>query len=124
MFYGHAGHLDEFYFRHKRMEKKCFDYARNLYHDEFIDFLPHTSCRALPRFFHGPNDLSYGFGSRENIFVPRCLGYGPRPHRGDRPLCSHGFLARGAYSHLEPSRFDSPRFLRRDSCPTPSNGEV
>jgi hypothetical protein len=79
MFCGHAGHLDKFCFRHKRMEKRHVDYARNSYRDEFIDFppcsyshvpprscsrtLPHTSPRALPRVSHGPNHHSYGFGS-------------------------------------------------------------
>jgi hypothetical protein len=38
MFYGCVGHLDEFYFRCKRMEKSRVDYARNSYHDEFINF--------------------------------------------------------------------------------------
>jgi hypothetical protein len=38
MFCGHAGHLDEFYFYHKRIEKRRFDYAKNSYRDEFIDF--------------------------------------------------------------------------------------
>jgi hypothetical protein len=33
--------MDEFCFRRKRMEKRCVDYARNLYHNEFIDFTPH-----------------------------------------------------------------------------------
>jgi hypothetical protein len=71
MFYGSAGHLDEFFFLHKRIEKRCFEYARNSYHDEFFDFLPHsysrasprTSSRALSHFSHGPNHLSYSFGS-------------------------------------------------------------
>jgi hypothetical protein len=62
MFYGCADHLDEF-FSHKRMEKRCFDYARNSYCDEFIDFRPRTSSHALPHFFHGPNHRSYSFGS-------------------------------------------------------------
>jgi hypothetical protein len=70
MLCGCAGHLDEFYFRCKRMEKMRFDYARNSYRDEFIVFLPRTSSRALPHFFHGPNHHSYGFGSQENSFVP------------------------------------------------------
>jgi hypothetical protein len=63
MFYGRAGHLDEFCFCHKRIEKRRFDYARNSYHYEFIDFLSRTSSRASPHFFHGPNHHSYGFGS-------------------------------------------------------------
>jgi hypothetical protein len=62
MFCGHAGHLDEFCFHHKRM-KMCVNYAKNSYHDEFIDFPPHFSSRALSHFSHGPNHRSYGFGS-------------------------------------------------------------
>jgi hypothetical protein len=49
MFCGHTGHLDEFCFRHKRIEKMCFDYTRNSYHDEFSDFLPRSFSRALSR---------------------------------------------------------------------------
>jgi hypothetical protein len=79
MFSGRAGQLDEFCFRCKRIEKRHLDYARNSYCDEFIDFLscshsrvpphsyshasPRTSSRALSRFFHGPSNRSYGFGS-------------------------------------------------------------
>jgi hypothetical protein len=61
IFYGRAGHMDEFYFRRKRVEKRHFDYDRNSYHDEFIDFLPCTS-RASSHFFNGPNHRSYDFG--------------------------------------------------------------
>jgi hypothetical protein len=38
MFCGLAGHLDEFCFRGKRIEKRRLDYVRNSYHNEFIDF--------------------------------------------------------------------------------------
>jgi hypothetical protein len=124
MFCGHVGHLDEFCFCHKRIEKRCLDYARNSYHDEFIDFPPRTSSHASPHVFYGPNHRSYGFSSQENSFVPRRFGYGPGPHRGDRPPCRHGFSSKGAYSHFEPSRFDSTHFSRHGSCPTCSNGEV
>jgi hypothetical protein len=78
MFCGYTGHLDEFCLRHKRIERRRVEYARNSYRDEFIDFpprsysrilprsysraLPHTSC-ALPQFSYGPNHRSYGFGS-------------------------------------------------------------
>jgi hypothetical protein len=41
MFCGRAGHLDEFCFRRKRIEKMHFDNARNSYCDEFSDFPPH-----------------------------------------------------------------------------------
>jgi hypothetical protein len=42
MFCGCADHLDEFCFRCKRIEKRCIDYVRNSYRDEFIDILPHS----------------------------------------------------------------------------------
>jgi hypothetical protein len=63
MFCGSTGHMDEFYFHRRRIENRRLDYSRNSYRDEFIDFLPHTSSRASPHFFHGPNHCSYGFGS-------------------------------------------------------------
>jgi hypothetical protein len=78
MFGGRADHLDEFYSRRKRIERRRVEYARDSYRDEFIDFpprsyshipphfysraLPHTSSCALPQFAHGPNHRSYGFG--------------------------------------------------------------
>jgi hypothetical protein len=71
MFCGRAGHLDEFCFQHKRIERRRVEYARNSYHDEFIDFSPRsyshvpprTSSHVFPQFFYGPNHHSYGFGS-------------------------------------------------------------
>jgi hypothetical protein len=127
-----AGHLDEFCFQRKRIERRRYDYARNSYHDEFSDFpprsfsraLPHTSSRALSQFAHGPNHHSYGFGSRENRFEPRRFGYDPRPHRGDRFPCRPVFPAGGSYTHLEPRHLDGPCFLRHGSCPTQPSSEV
>jgi regulator of replication initiation timing len=79
IFCGRAGHLDEFCFRRKRIERRHAEYARDSYHDEFIDFpprsyshvplrfysrdSPHTFSYALPQFTYGPNHRSYGFGS-------------------------------------------------------------
>jgi hypothetical protein len=71
MFCGRASHLNEFCFCRKRIEKRHFEYARNSYPDEFLDFpprsysrvSPRTSSRALPCFSHGPNHHSYGFSS-------------------------------------------------------------
>jgi hypothetical protein len=78
MFCGCAGHLEEFYFWRKRIERRRIEYARDSYCDEFIDFLPRsyshilrrfysralprTFSRVLPQFAHGPNHRSYGFG--------------------------------------------------------------
>jgi hypothetical protein len=45
-----AGHLDEFCFRHKIIERRV-EYARNSYRDEFIDFPPHSYSHAPPRFY-------------------------------------------------------------------------
>jgi hypothetical protein len=100
MFCGGAGHLEEFCFRRKKIERRRVKYAKNSYRDEFIDLLPHsyshvpphsnshallcTFSRGVSCFSHGPNYHSYGFGSRENCFEPRRFGYGPRPHHCDR----------------------------------------
>jgi hypothetical protein len=86
MFCGRAGHLDEFCFRRKRIERRRVKYTRDSYRDEFIDFPPHSYSHVLPRFYsrasprtfpralprtssgvlpqfaHGPNHHSYGFG--------------------------------------------------------------
>jgi hypothetical protein len=147
MFCGRAGHLDEFCFRRKRIERSV-EYARDSYHDEFIDFPPHsyshvpprfysrasprtfsralprTSFGALPQFAHGPNHRSYGFGPRENRFEARRFGYGPRPHRGDRFPRRPDFPAGGSFPHLEPRHLDGPRFPHRRSRPTRPSGEV
>jgi hypothetical protein len=148
MFCGRAGHLDEFCFRQKRIERRRVEYARDSYCDEFIDslsrsyshvppcfysrasprafsrVLPRTSSGALPQFTHGPNHHSYGFGPRENRFEPRCFVYGPRPHRGDRFPRRSGFSAGGSFPHFESRHLDGPRFSRRGSCPTRPSGEV
>jgi hypothetical protein len=50
MFCGRAGHLAEFCFRHKRIERRCVEYARYSYRDEFIDF-PHRSYSHVPSLF-------------------------------------------------------------------------
>jgi hypothetical protein len=140
MFCGRAGHLDEFCFRWKRIERRRVEYARDSYRDEFIDFpprsyshvpphvysraSPRTFSRTLPQFAHGPNHRSYGFDQRENRFEPRHFGYSPRPHRGDRFLRRPGFPTGGSFPHFEPRHLDSPRFSRRDSRPTQASGEV
>jgi hypothetical protein len=140
MFCDRAGHLDEFCFRRKRIERMRVEYATNSYRDEFIDFpprsyshvLPHFYSRASPRtsscaftqFSYGPNHRLYDFRSRENRFEPRCLGYGPRHHCGDRFPCRPDFSAGGSYAHFEPGHLDGPHFSRLGSCPTQPSSEV
>jgi hypothetical protein len=81
MFYDCADHLDEFCFRHKRIERRHVEYARNSYRDEFIDFPPHsyshfpprfyswasprTSSRAFPQFAHVSPSLIWFWSTRE-----------------------------------------------------------
>jgi hypothetical protein len=132
IFCGRVGHLDEFCFRCKRIERRRLDYARNSYRDDFSDFLPHsfshtlphTSSHALSHLPHVPNHRSYGFGSRENIFEPRRFGYGPHLHRGDHFPRRHIFPTGGSHTHFEPRHLDGPHFPRRGSCPTCSSDVV
>jgi hypothetical protein len=51
MFCGRAGHLDEFCFWRKRIERRRAEYARDSYRDEFIDFLPRSYSHVPPRFY-------------------------------------------------------------------------
>jgi hypothetical protein len=140
IFCGRASHLDEFCFRRKRIERRRVEYARDSYHDKFIDFppcsyshvpprfysraLPRTFSRVLPQFAHGPNHHSYGLGPQENRFEPRRFGYGPRPHHGDRFPRRPGFPAGGFFPHFESRHLDGPRFPRHGSRPTRPSGEV
>jgi hypothetical protein len=119
-----AGHFDEFYFRCKRIEKRRFNYARNLYHNEFIDFPPRTYSRVPSHFFYESNHRSYDFGSQKNNFVIRRFSYDPSSHRGDCFPRRHGFPARGSYTRFEPKHLDGPHFPHRGSRPTGSNGKV
>jgi hypothetical protein len=128
VFCGRADHLDEFCFWCKRIDRSCFEYARNSYRDEFFEFppraSPRTSSRAFPQFAHRPNHRSYGFGSRENHFEPRCFDYGPRPHRGDRFPRRPSFSVGGPHTHFEPKHLDGPHFFYHGSDPTGPSGEV
>jgi hypothetical protein len=132
MFCDRAGHLDEFCFRWKRIERRRVEYARNSYLDEFLDLPPRSYSRVPPRsysralsqFTYGPNHRSYGLGPRENCFEPRRFGYGPHPRRGDRFPCMPGFSARGSFTHLKSRHLDGPHFPRCGSRPTRPCGEV
>jgi hypothetical protein len=148
MFCGRAGHLDEFCFRRKRIERRRVEYARDSYRDEFIDFLPRSyshvpphfysrasprtfSCAlprtfsgALPQFAHELNHHSYGFDPRENRFEPRRFGYGPRPHRGDRFPRRPSFPSGGSFPHFKSRHLNGPHLPHHGSRPTRPSGEV
>jgi hypothetical protein len=51
MFCGCTGHLDEFCFRQKRIERRRVEYARDSYRDEFIDFPPRSYSHVPPCFY-------------------------------------------------------------------------
>jgi hypothetical protein len=101
-----------------------FDYVRNSYRDEFIDFPPLSYSRALPQFSYGPNHRSYSFGSRENRIAPRRLGYGTHPHCGDHFSCGPDFSGGASHSQFELRHLDGPYFSHLSSHATGSNGEV
>jgi hypothetical protein len=56
--------------------------------------------------------------------MPRCFGYDPRPHHGDRFPHRPDFPTGWSFTHLEPRHLDDPRFLHRGSRPTQTNGEL
>jgi hypothetical protein len=85
---------------------------------------PRTSSRSLSHFSHGSNHRSYDFGSRENSFVSRRFGYGPRPHRGDHFPCRPDFPIGGSDTHFELRHLNNPHFFHHGSRPTRPNSEV
>jgi hypothetical protein len=56
--------------------------------------------------------------------VPRCFGYSPHFHRGDRFLRRPDFPVGGSHTHFEPRHLDGPHFPPRGSCPTQSSDVV
>jgi hypothetical protein len=63
MFCGSAGHLDEFYFRWKRIERGRVEYARDSYRDEFIDFLPRSYSHVPPRTYSHASSRTFSRAS-------------------------------------------------------------
>jgi hypothetical protein len=51
MFCCRAGHLDEFCFRQKRIERSHIEYTRDSYCDEFIHFPPRSYSHVPSRFY-------------------------------------------------------------------------
>jgi hypothetical protein len=56
--------------------------------------------------------------------VPRCFGYGPRPHRGGHFPRRLDFPDGGCHNHFGPKHLDNPCFPHHGSCPTRPSGEL
>jgi hypothetical protein len=96
IFYGRAGHLNDFCFRRKRIERRCVEYARNSYRDEFIDFPPRSYSHVPPYFYSrvSPRTSSRAFTPFSYVPNRRSNDFGDRfPHRPSFP-------AGGSYTHL------------------------
>jgi hypothetical protein len=131
MFCGHVSHLDEFYFRCKRIEKMHFDYARNSYRDEFSDFFLALSLALcltllLVLCLISLMDLTVAHMVlvHERTTLCLCFGYGLCPHRGDRFSRRSDFPAGGSHTHFELRHLDGPGFPHRGSHPTWSSDVV
>jgi hypothetical protein len=96
IFYGRAGHLNDFCFRRKRIERRRVEYARNSYRDEFIDFPPRSYSHVPPYFYSrvSPRTSSRAFTPFSYVPNRRSNDFGDRfPHRPSFP-------AGGSYTHL------------------------
>jgi hypothetical protein len=69
MFCGSAGHLNEFCFRRKRIERRRVEYARNSYLDEFLDLPPHSYSCVPPRSY------SHASPHTSSCALPRTSSY-------------------------------------------------
>jgi hypothetical protein len=125
MFCSRAGHLDEFCFRRKRIERRRVEYARDSYRDEFFDVLPQSYSRIPP---HSYSRASSHIFSRAS---PRTFSHAsPRTSSSASPQFTHGQNHRSygfgpRENHFEPRRFGyGPRphrgdcFLCRPGFPT------
>jgi hypothetical protein len=125
MFCGRAGHMDEFCFRRKRIERRCVEYARNSYLDEFLDLPPRSYSRVPPRSYSraspctflraSPRTFSRALPRTSSCALPQ-FAHGPNHH-------SYGFGPRE--NRFEPRYFGygsrthrGDRFPRRPGFPT------
>jgi hypothetical protein len=148
MFCGRAGHLDEFCFQRKRIERRRVEYARDSYRDEFIDFMPHSYSHVLPRSYSRVSSPTFYVLCLTLLLVP-CLSslidltiaHMVLVHERtalslDALVTTHVlvvvivshiglvFLLEGYSPHFESRHLDGPRFPRRGSRPTRPSGEV
>jgi hypothetical protein len=63
IFCGCAGHLDEFCFQLKRIERRHVEYARDSYRDEFFDVSPQSYSRIPPRSYSRASSRTFSHAS-------------------------------------------------------------
>jgi hypothetical protein len=118
IFCGRVGHLDEFCFRRKRIERRRVEYARDSHRDEFFDVPPHSYSRIPPRSYSrtlsstfsraSPRTFSCALPHTSSSASPQ-FAHGPNHH-------SYGFGPRE--NRFERRRFGySPRPHRGDHFP-------
>jgi hypothetical protein len=84
LFCDRAGHLDEFCFQRKRIERRRVEYARDSYHDEFFNVPPQSYSHVPPHFY-----------SRAS---PRTFSR-PLPHTSSRALPHTSSCALPQFTH-------------------------
>jgi hypothetical protein len=148
MFYGRAGHLDEFCFRWKRIERRHVEYARDSYHDELFIFclvlipmfhlaftlvlrlaLSHALCLALLLVLHLSSFMDPTIAHMVLVHERTALSLDAlvTAHVLIVVTVSHVGLVYppgGSFPHFELRHLDGPRFLRHGSRPTQPSGEV
>jgi hypothetical protein len=115
MFCGRAGHLDEFCFGRKGIERRRVEYARDSYRDEFFDVPPQSYSRIPPRSHSRASSRTFSRASPRTF--SRAL---PRTSSSASPQFAHGpnHLLHGfgpRENRFEPRRFGyGPRPHRGD----------
>jgi hypothetical protein len=124
MFCDRAGHLYEFCFRRKRIERRCVEYARDSYRDEFFDILPHSYSRILPRSYSRASSRTFSRASPHTFSraLPRTsssaspqFAHGPNHHSYDFGPRENRFEPR--HFGYDPRPHHGDRFPRRPSFP-------
>jgi hypothetical protein len=111
MFCGCAGHLDEFCFWHKRIERRRVEYAET--HIVISLLISHL---VLILMFRLAFTLVIRLTLLHMLFLSSLMG--------DRFLHRPGFPTGGSYTHLELRHLNDPRFSRHGSRPTRPSYEV
>jgi hypothetical protein len=85
MFYDRAGHLNEFCFRWKRIERRHIEYARDSYRDEFFAVPPQSYSRIPPHSYSRASSRTFSRASPHTF--SRAL---PHTSSSASPQFAHG----------------------------------